>query len=195
MIKEWNLSSLSSQTAKLLAWTWELSKHAHWRKMCLFKYFDQFPPIIKAVRWKTTRSALDPHWVLLWPTAFWMKRLWSHLSSLKPICSCVSVFSSSWWWFACHSELLRLDVPVPSALFGMSSSSHSLFSPAGDLSHGTQYVCIGYSCHHSREKRAIRWAESCPFSSFLDTAKLFQQTPEPKKCLLYEGQSVGHMDP
>ena len=57
MIREWNLSSLSSQTAKPYRWTREFSKQTHIYKgkmLALCKYFDCHPPIIKAVRLRTT---------------------------------------------------------------------------------------------------------------------------------------------
>ena len=56
MIREWNLSSLSSQTAKPCRWTQEFSKQTHIYKgktLALCKYFDCHPPIIKAVRLRT----------------------------------------------------------------------------------------------------------------------------------------------
>lgn len=90
MIEERNLSSLSSQTAKPCPWLCKLSKQGSIRP---YKYFDYYPPIIKAVRLRTTRSLLDPFRVLLWLTAFgWVKvHAWTDRWVICHLTPCVHI--------------------------------------------------------------------------------------------------------
>lgn len=158
MIKEWNLSSLSSQTARPCPWTCKWSKRASTleEKNCLHTYFDGHPPIIKAVRLRATGSLLDLHWFPLWPVLFGWVRVQangsesSDRSDRLPVCPCIFC---SWWQFACPPEFLRLGLQMPSALFGMSSSCHSLFPPIRDVSHGIRCIYIRCSHCHSCERR------------------------------------------
>ena len=141
----------------------------------------------------------DTHGVL-WPTAVWVGQrvhAWNDSKITCPLSDHLSTglcIFSSWGPTARPPEFLRLCLQMPSALFGMSFSSHSLFSAFRDLSRGLHCSCIMCSCCQSREKTASHGQVKLSLQQFLRCGKIIPATTEPKECL-HGRWSGGHVNP
>ena len=161
MIKEWNFSSLSSQTAKSCPWACKLSKWEHCREVIAFinilLLFAHYWGSKVEGHKVTIVSPLGPSLA----SAFWVCQRPCFMTPESPALSdhlstCPCVFCS-WWPFACPPEFLGLDLQRLPALFGMSSSSHELFSPGRDFSQGICASTLGaHTATAGRGGRASR---------------------------------------
>lgn len=134
-----HLSSLSSQTAKPCRRTWEFSKQTHIYKgktLALCKYFDCHPPIIKAVRLRTTglRTPVESLADCCLGGSEYMPETTPKSSVLsQTILSTGPCIFSSWWPIARPPEFLRLDLQMPSTLFECHPHPHACLLHPGSL--------------------------------------------------------------
>lgn len=152
MVKEWNLSSLSFRTARPCSWACKLSTQANTleKNNCPHEYFDRYPPMIKAIKLRATRSLLDSIGSFSGWSESMLKATPKTFALSDHLSTCCCVFCSRWrfagWisncclhYFECPLHLTACSLQPgisPMAFTAFSVGAHIAAAVRGDRASG-----------------------------------------------------------